>query len=171
MSKQLALGDFSALEQRDAEFVADSELWDNRLLGADEDHVKVCSDRELVQIINSIISVLPENQKSITVYSGADAAKYQREHSSIPTSRSLARQLTQGSLEENKKVVVLGAGPKRVGGAVGVLMALAQSRAVLFDTETWAVEEEKLPMFDKDYNQVKLRKGRGHNKLNKGKRK
>lgn len=167
MSKQLDPGDFSALEQRDAEFVADSELWDNRLLGADEDHVKVCSDRELVQIINSIISVLPENQKSITVYSGADAAKYQRENSSIPTSRSLARRLTQESLEENKKVVVLGAGPKRAGGAVGVLMAFAQNRAA----EHWAVEEEKLPMFDKDYNQVKLRKGRGHNKLKKGKRK
>ncbi|QEQ94839.1 hypothetical protein pEaSNUABM56_00039 [Erwinia phage pEa_SNUABM_56] len=128
----LPKADYNPIEKRARDFLESSQLWDDRILGADEEYVEVCSDPEVLK---------------------------------------LGRQLDQERLEEEKKVVVLGCGPKRVGGAVGVLMAFAQNRATLFDNDFFAVEEEKLPMFDKDYSQVKLRKGRGHNKLKKGKRK
>ena len=67
MSKQLNPGDFSALEQRAAEFVADAELWDNRLLGADEEFVEVCSDAEVFSAAREITQEREKQKKDLIV--------------------------------------------------------------------------------------------------------
>ena len=135
MPKQLNPGDFSSLEQRAAEFVADAELWDNRLLGADEEFVEVCSDPEVL---------------------------------------SAAREITQEREKQKKDLIVLGAGPRAVGTLTGAIIASLQKEfgGTYFDMDTIGVDTIKTDKPSNfDYNQGKLRKGKGHHKFKKGKKK
>ncbi|QGZ16372.1 hypothetical protein Hena1_02220 [Erwinia phage Hena1] len=127
--------DFSSLEERAAAFAADSLLWDDRVLGAEEEYVEVCSDPELL---------------------------------------ALVRQSAQERSKEKKDVVVLGAGPGLAGGFIGALTSFAtMERRMLADNIVHIdLAEEKMmkPSF-LDERSSKLRKGRGHNKFKKGKKK
>lgn len=128
--------DLASIEERAAAFMAQAQLWDDRVLGAEEEYVEVCSDPELAQITH---------------------------------------QIAQERLEEAKRVIVLGSGPRVVGSLTGAILASLQSKhgGTYFDVETYAVDtvntKKDQPFLD--YHQSKLRKGKGHHKFKKGKKK
>lgn len=124
--------DLSRLEER---FAADAQKWDDRLFGADEEFVEVCSDPEVL---------------------------------------AAARQITQEREKQKKDLIVLGAGPRAVGTLTGAILASIQRKhgGTYFDMETFGVDTIKTDKpHNFDYNQGKLRKGKGHHKFKKGKKK
>ena len=87
---------------------------------------------------------------------------------------SAAREITQEREKQKKDLIVLGAGPRAVGTLTGAIIASLQKEfgGTYFDMETVGVDTIKTDKPSNfDYNQGKLRKGKGHHKFKKGKKK
>lgn len=134
--------DFSSLEERAAAFAADSLLWDDRVLGADEEYVKVVSDPD--------------------TFRAALELAHEREITEI---------------KSGGNPIVLGCGARRVGGFVGALGALTSfssiERRMLADNivQIDLAEDKMMKPSFLDERSSKLRKGGGHNKFKKRKKK
>lgn len=146
--------DMSPIERRARDFIESSQLWDDRVLGADEEFVEVCCDPD--------------------VYRAMEGLRNDRAEEEEEKLRRVARELRQVVMDTEVDFIVLGAGPSRVGGAVGALTSFAaMERAMLADQIISIDDSESYQMKPSflDERGSKLRKGAGHHKFKKGKKK
>lgn len=74
MDIKFVMPDLSSLEERAAAFAASAQLWDDRVLGADEEYVEVCSDPEVEQIARQISQERLEEAKRVIVLGSGPSA-------------------------------------------------------------------------------------------------
>lgn len=74
MNVKFVMPDLSRLEERAAAFAADAQLWDDRILGAEEEYVEVCSDPELARIAHQLAQDRLEAAKRVVVLGSGPGA-------------------------------------------------------------------------------------------------
>lgn len=145
--------DMSHIEQRAQEFFESSQLWDDRILGAEEEFTEICADPDAYRATR-------------------DLAR-DRDETKDEELRRIALELRQVIKERGNDIIVLGGGGRRVGTLTGaIVQSIVSSYAQFFvaDAETLPAKD----IFDNQpvhYKQDRIRKGKGHHKFKKGKKK